>query len=405
MAIDNTATLQQHRDTAEELRVVNEQLQHTLAWDRRLTDVVLRGGGVEDLVDEIAAAATGRVMLLDGNTDLPVDIACRSPALASALAALQANPEATDRVSSVDDGSMQVAGIVADRKLLGALILVDGAGHGSDQLLLERSAPALALAIIGERAVADATRLTRDAMVIDLMTRPAQDPASLRRRMRTAGLDTAAQYCIVAAQPTEQLRPAWRSETGAAVPAGTIVVADGTCLLAVVPTKSPDLLARQWREHCFEPMTAGIAGPTSGPADLHRCYREAIDTMNALLRLGHENAAATADELGIYRVLLNHTGRRELQAQFDQALGAVAAEQYRRNVPMLATLREFLDHGCRAAPAARALGIHVNTLYQRIVVLDRLLGPDWRTPPRSVDLHILLRVFPDNGSGPNGTAD
>jgi PucR C-terminal helix-turn-helix domain len=33
------------------------------------------------------------------------------------------------------------------------------------------------------------------------------------------------------------------------------------------------------------------------------------------------------------------------------------------------------------APAARTLGVHINTLYQRIAVLDRLLGPDWRQPP------------------------
>jgi DNA-binding PucR family transcriptional regulator len=78
----------------------------------------------------------------------------------------------------------------------------------------------------------------------------------------------------------------------------------------------------------------------------------------------------TAEQLGIYRVLLNHTGRRELQAQFDEALGAVVAEQKNRNLPMLATLKAYLDHGCRAAPAARTLRVHINTLYQRIAGLD-----------------------------------
>jgi hypothetical protein len=273
-------------------------------------------------------------------------------------------------------------------------VLLDGDDPGSDQLLLERAAPAFALTMIGERAVADATRLTRDAMVIDLLSRPASDPAALRQRMRAAGLDPAAQYCIVAAQPTDPPRAPWRSDAAAAMPAGTIIAADGARLLAVAPTKRPDALARQLSSHGSEPMTTGIAGPTHGPADLHRCYQEAVDTVNALLRLGRRGAVSTADQLGIYRILLNHTGLRELQAQFDQALGAVVAEQNRRDVPMLATLRTYLDHGCRAAPTARALGIHVNTLYQRITVLDRLLGPQWREPPQSLDLHILLRVFP-----------
>ena len=103
--------------------------------------------------------------------------------------------------------------------------------------------------------------------------------------------------------------------------------------------------------------------------------------MQALLTLGRTGTSATAEQLGIYRILLTQAGRRELQAQFDEILGAVVAEQKHRNVPILATLKAFLDHGCRAAPTARALDIHVNTLYQRIALLDRLLGPDWRQPP------------------------
>lgn len=395
IAIDNAAVIQQHRDTAEELRVANTLLERTLAWDRQLTEVVLRGGGVEDLVSETAAAATGRVLLLDAGADLPDDIARRSPALVETLAELRSDSRAAERVSSLDEGSIQVAGIVADRRLLGVLVLLDGDDHSSDQLLLERAAPAFALTMIGERAVADATRLTREAMVIDLLSRPAPDPAAMRQRMRAAGLDPAAQYCVAAIQPTDPLRPAWRGTATADMPAGTIVAADGTRLLAVVPTERPEALAQQLSVHSSESVITGIAGPTHGPNDLHRFYQEAVDTVNALLRLGRRGAVSTADQLGIYRVLLNHTGVEELKAQFDQALGAVVAEQNRRDVPMLATLRTYLDHGGRAAPAARALGIHVNTLYQRITVLDRLLGPQWREPPRSLDLHILLRIFPD----------
>jgi DNA-binding PucR family transcriptional regulator len=185
------------------------------------------------------------------------------------------------------------------------------------------------------------------------------------------------------------------SDIAAGLPTGTVVVADGIRLIAVAPAKHPDVAIQHWIGHSSPTATAGVAGPTASPADLHRCYREAVDTMDALLTLGRIGAVVTAEQLGIYRVLLNHTGRRELEAQFDQALGAVVAEQKRRNLPMLATLKTFLDHGCRAAPTARTLCIHVNMLYQRIAVLDRLLGPDWRHPPRSLDLHVLLRVFPN----------
>ncbi len=395
IAIDNATTLKQYRETAQQLNVANRQLERTLAWDRQLTNVVLRGGGVEDLVTEIAAAATGQLILLTPDADLPADVAARCPDLMGMLEAAQAQPALGGGVVAGGDGSIHLAPIVADREVLGALVLIDGDDHDDGQLLLERAAPVMALAITRERAVTEATRLTRDAMVIDLLTRPATDPAALRQRMRNAGLDPVAAYCIIGAQPIDELPRRRSSDIAAGLPTGTVVVADGIRLIAVVPAKHPDVAIRHWIDHSSATATAGVAGPTASPTDLHRCYREAIDTMDALLTLGRIGAVVTAEQLGIYRVLLNHTGRRELEAQFDEALGAVVAEQKRRNLPMLATLKAFLDHGCRAAPTARTLGVHVNTLYQRIALLDRLLGPDWRQPPRSLDLHVLLRVFPD----------
>ena len=170
--------------------------------------------------------------------------------------------------------SIHLAPIVADREVLGALVLIDGDDHDDGQLLLERAAPVMALAITRERAVTEATRLTRDAMVIDLLTRPATDPAALRQRMRNAGLDPAAAYCIIAAQPIDELPRRRSSDIAAGLPAGTVVVADGTRLVAVVPAKHPDAAIRGTGvATAVQSATAGVAGPIASPVDLHRCYR------------------------------------------------------------------------------------------------------------------------------------
>jgi DNA-binding PucR family transcriptional regulator len=128
--------------------------------------------------------------------------------------------------------------------------------------------------------------------------------------------------------------------------------------------------------------------------ELHGCYTDAVATLDALLTLGRLGEAATSEQLGLYRILLTHTGRRALHEQFDRELGPVLREQKRRSIPMLPTMKAYLDHGGRVAPAARALGVHVNTIYQRVAVLDDILGDSWREPPRSLDLHILLRIMP-----------
>ncbi|WP_409491105.1 helix-turn-helix domain-containing protein [Amycolatopsis sp. cmx-11-12] len=61
------------------------------------------------------------------------------------------------------------------------------------------------------------------------------------------------------------------------------------------------------------------------------------------------------------------------------------------------TLRVFLDHGCRPRPAATALAIHVNTLYQRLAAVDSLLGEGWRSPQRALELHMLLHLTAASG--------
>ncbi|MET8848523.1 helix-turn-helix domain-containing protein [Amycolatopsis sp. NPDC004625] len=102
--------------------------------------------------------------------------------------------------------------------------------------------------------------------------------------------------------------------------------------------------------------------------------------------------AATAGQLGLYRILLDHAGRRDLAEAFEHMLGPVLAEERRRGVPLVETLRVFLDHGRRARPAASALAIHVNTLYQRLTAVDSLLGEGWRSPQRALELQMLLRL-------------
>lgn len=287
--------------------------------------------------------------------------------------------------------------------MVGALVLLGSQDVDHDRLLLDRAAPALALAVVGECAVAEATRLSRDTLLVDLLLRPEPDPAVLRQRMRNAELEPSTPYCLIAVEPGGDRQQA-RSELGAlGLSEGTMIVVDGSRLVAVVPTHDPGALARASRSSGkLVTVTAGIAGPTTDPTDLHRCYRHATATLDALLALDRTSTAVTSDELGIYHVLLSHTGREQLQAQLEESLGTVLKEQERRSVPLLATLKAFLDHGERAAPAAKELDIHVNTLYQRLAILDQLLGPTWRDAPRSLDLHLLLRVHPGMGLGRRG---
>lgn len=94
----------------------------------------------------------------------------------------------------------------------------------------------------------------------------------------------------------------------------------------------------------------------------------------------------------MYRVLLSHAGRTDVEAAFTRTLGPVTDAQRRSGVPLLETMRVFLDHGRSPRAAAGALGVHVNTVYQRIDTIDRLISAQWRQPGPAVETHMLLRL-------------
>lgn len=44
------------------------------------------------------------------------------------------------------------------------------------------------------------------------------------------------------------------------------------------------------------------------------------------------------------------------------------------------------------ARAKEVLHVHVNTVVQRLERIGRLLGPDWQSPDRALELQLALRL-------------
>jgi hypothetical protein len=278
---------------------------------------------------------------------------------------------------------------VAGRRRLGALVAEADPDGSLLRRLLERAAPSVALALVGERAVAEATRRATDAFFVDLVTRPAEEPRALARQVFLAGLDPATDYWVLVARPAAEDPPAGRPLRD--LPPGTVVVEQGTGTVVVVPAEDGDPPKERWRRW-LGPATVGASGPCRGGREIARSYQEARQVVDALLALGHDGELAAADDLGIYRILLSDTGRQQLRSSVDQALEPVLAEQERRGVPLVDTLEAFLEHNCRHGATSAALGVHANTLYQRLEAITRVLGPGWREPDRRFELQLILRL-------------
>jgi len=64
----------------------------------------------------------------------------------------------------------------------------------------------------------------------------------------------------------------------------------------------------------------------------------------------------------------------------------------KRGTDLAATLRAWFDAGGSPARAAEALRVHVNTVTQRLDRVARLLGRDWSTPDRALEVQLALRL-------------
>ena len=58
----------------------------------------------------------------------------------------------------------------------------------------------------------------------------------------------------------------------------------------------------------------------------------------------------------------------------------------------------YLDSASSLRRTATALGVHVNTVTQRLTRIDRVLSADWREAHRRVDIHHALRLASLRGS-------
>lgn len=392
LAIDNAASLERLEAAKDELARRTARLEQSLSWDRRLTDVVLRGGGVDDLLSEVRSAL-GVAVRLAGPAEGNEGHAAWRPIAAGVR----------DLATLVIPGPSRQAGDPSRDRATDEVVLDEGA-----LLVLDRAAPVLALAMLAEEAAAEASGQARHLGLVELLTASPDEPPRRRphqsRTARLAGLDPALDYCVAVVDVDGLTWAECRLlADGLALPNASGVVTFHGRLVVVAATSVPERLAELIEG---SGRSAGVAGPASGTGGLAAVHDEAVETLQAVATISGDRTVMTSGQLGLYRVLLSHTGKEQLRAVFDAKLGPVVDEEARRGVPLLDTLRVYLDEGRRPRATATALGVHVNTLYQRLATLDRLFGEGWREPGRALELQLLLRLglpgTTEDRGNPNG---
>ncbi|MGP3934111.1 helix-turn-helix domain-containing protein [Nonomuraea sp. KM88] len=403
-AIEQARSRDDQKQTLAALRRENEALrQRTVDQERAVAAhdqsmaIVLRGGGVQEVV-AAAGDQLGGVLAIFDEFETPV--AWTPGASHEVLRAMSAAAGgAAGRSAVTHDGTYWVTGLVAGTENLGTLAWGPPAAPSEvgdlDRRLLARAAVVASLLQLFSRNLAAAEARVRGELLDDLLTPTPRTYSSLAERALRIGYQPQKRHAVVVAHIRAENRQSLASVASdlAAARDGLSTVRDGQAIL-VVPSDDPSLtgrqIARSLTTRLGSPVTAGAAGPVDDPADLPSAYAEALACVQALLRLERVGAAATADDLGYAGLLL---GDGASAVRFvERTLGPVIRHDEQRSTALMETLGTYFATGQSLVASAKRLHIHPNTVTQRLDRVRRLLGMDWNSPDHTLEVQLALRL-------------
>ncbi|WTL65392.1 helix-turn-helix domain-containing protein [Streptosporangium sp. NBC_01495] len=454
VAIDNARLLQETRNALEELSEANRQVNaHSQAVERaalahdRMTGLVLRGGGVEDVAAVVTEVLGGSLTVLDdagrpiagdarvleeaafdqatsgsgtasgtgagtGSVTGPVTGSGRGPGRdpgagprsGSKPGARRGTRTAADVIAdaarssralgrTVRQGDLLVASVDVGAEPLCTLVLRNGGQvSDADQRILERAALVTALLLLFRRTVAEAEGRVRGELLDDLISRPALD--GLADRARRVGVNLDHDHVVVVVRHGGgRDRAAFWASSQATLHRG-LAAQRGDEVVLLLPGDRPGPLAKRVAAELSaslgHPATAGAGGPVRGTAEVAAAHREAQRCADALVALGRAGEGAGARELGFVGLLVGEG--RDIGAFLASALGPVIDYDARRGTALVQTLTAYFGMGGSLSRTSEALHIHVNTVTQRLDRIGQLLGDDWQAPDRALEIQLALRL-------------
>ncbi|MFI7446105.1 helix-turn-helix domain-containing protein [Nonomuraea sp. NPDC049714] len=387
---DRDQTLTALRQANEALRQRTVDQERAVAAHDQSMAIVLRGGGVQEVVTA-AGDQLGGVLAIFDEFETPVAWTPRAPE--EVLKAMSV------AAGGAHDGAYWVTGLVAGTENLGTLVWeppVASTEVGDlDRRLLARAAVVASLLQLFSRNLAAAEARVRGELLDDLLTPTPRTYSSLAERALRIGYQPQKRHAVVVAHIRAENRQSLASVASdlAAASDGLSTVRDGQAIL-VIPSDDPSLTgrrtARSMTMRLGSPVTVGAAGPVDDPADLPAAYAEALACAQALLRLERVGVAATAADLGYAGLLL---GDGASAVRFvARTLGPVIRHDEQRSTALMETLEAYFATGQSLVASAKRLHIHPNTVTQRLDRVRRLLGMDWNSPDHTLEVQLALRL-------------
>jgi GAF domain/PucR C-terminal helix-turn-helix domain/GGDEF-like domain len=407
VALENARLFERAQAALAEVDEANRQIRaHSQAVEvaasahDRLTDALVRGGGVSDVAGVLADVLAASLVVYDGEGR---ELARTGEAFTVPDGVAEAVAEARTSGHSVELAGagaerVYVVAALAGAEQLGTIVLHRGETPLglADRRTAERGALVIALVLLFNRSMAEAEDRVRGELLADLLTGRDPDPARLleRARRQRAELEQPNVVAVAAVEGLDRQRARQVAARHAGEQRGLGGDHEGL-VVVVVPGEDAleagsALRARVAAAGGTSTVGAVAAGPGAGA--VAAAYPEARQCLRTLLTLGRTGDVSDPAGLGLARLVLGDSDPESLDAFVEATIGPVLAYDERRGTNLVETMEAWFAAGARPAETAKTLHIHPNPVAQRLDRVSRLLGGAWRDPARTLDLQMALRL-------------
>lgn len=397
------AELERHARDVQEAAEAHEQL----------TSLLAKGASLGALCESVAQLLHGSVLVLDEAHQVISRATApgydgtaaqayaphneHSAALAQALR--ESRQAGRSAVAYAHGGELcRAIAVIGGNDMLGAVLVFR---HNDLREIsvrtFERSSSVIGIVLLSQERV-EANKSRDVSTLLHTLISPRQDePALTRDRAERFGLDLSQPMSLMVVE-MEQPRPGfWARRLRAGAPLSDLVMdeVDGVLVIVCGATKAQDVLEK------FTTFAKGELGdayrgvlsrPVREPAEMPALYATLRRALSVLGRLGMRGSIVGQNEMALYSVLFETHDQASLNTFLNAAIGAVVGHDKRRGSDLTATLLAYFDNNQNAKTTAARMGIHVNTVRQRLASVEELLG-HWGSASRALEIHVALRLW------------
>ena len=378
----------------------------------KVTSLLARGASLATLCEEVAQLLGGSVLVLDETNvivsrgvatgyDGTAALACvPSGEHASALARAARASRATGRsvvAYEADDETCRALSITGGDDTLGtALLFHRGTLEEVAVRTFERSCSVIAVVLLSQHR-AEATRNRSASVLLRSLVSPRQDdPAVLADRAGQHGLDLTKPLSLVVVEMDSPRADYAARRFGQALPCHALADdIDGALVILCGASGAHEVrqAVSSWLGEELKGVHRGVLSrPVARPAEIPALYATLRRSLVVLGRLGMQGRLVGQDELAIYSTLFETHDQASLHNFLEATIGPLLAHDQKRGSDLAATLLAYFDCNQNARTTAQRMGIHVNTVRQRLATVEDLLG-HWGHASRALEIHIALRLW------------